>query len=140
MNIRAIKTAESEASVNRIKKLVNHNFDYGVSFKIPDEFIEKRNYMQSDEFIKDKYNSKMFELIDNMMEYRDEIKKNIYVMNSVLKGKIVQAINGFSRLKDDIDKDFSKNFDNQPYLRIDIEKKYEIARSIITRAKSCKTT
>ena len=136
MNIIAIKTAESEAAVNRIKKSTTRKFDLGVSLEVPKEFLEKRNYMQSDEFLKDSHNSTMLFYIDELMKYRNEIAKEINEMNKTLKNKFVQGINGFARLKDEIEKNYSLNFDNELTINTNANKKYKVIRDILSPFKS----
>lgn len=73
--IRQIHTTESLAAVNRIKSAVRKD-GLGFSFDIPKEFLEKRNYMQSDEFIKDKHNDQMLALGEKLGIQREKIAKN----------------------------------------------------------------
>ena len=77
--VREIKTPQAIAAVNRIKSLVKRepNKNWG---DIPKEFIEKRNYMQSDEFLNDTHNAAMFELGDafgRIYEMTNGIRKQI---------------------------------------------------------------
>ena len=131
MNIRAIKTAESSAAVQRVKNLTSKKFDLGVSLEIPKEFIEKRAYMQSKEFLTDTHNKKMFNIIDDMMEFRDSIAQNIENMNKVIKGKFAQGINGFGRIKSELDEDFSLNFSNEQTIQTLEETQYRVHRNVL---------
>lgn len=139
MNIRAIKTADSDAAVNSIKKTITKKFDYGVSLEVPKELIKKREYMMSDEFLKDHHNIRMFSLIDELMEYRDEISKDVAYMNMVLKGKITQSINGLLRLKAHLDANFSLNFDNEPNITSISQIQYKrIKQALLLQSKRVK--
>lgn len=130
MNVRAIKTAEAKAAVNRIKNAGSRQFNLGVSLEVPKVFIEKRNYMQSDEFLKDAHNEKMFKLADALMTYRDEIADVVQAFNLHFPEKYVQAINGFIRKKSEIDKDFLLNFKDEPVLLDISEEEYRKVRNI----------
>lgn len=97
-SVGSIKTQEAIQAVNKIKQATKREV-HDVNTNIPKLFAEKRNYMQSDEFLKDSHNVKMFGLIDELMKFRDEISKEIEEKNKIAKDKIVQGINGFSRIK-----------------------------------------
>ena len=130
MNVPEIKTVQSQAAVNKILKTRSKSFDYGVSFNVPKEFIEKRNYMQSDEFIKDAHNVMMLNMADDLMEFRNGIKQEISEMNVTLKGKLTQGINGFARMKADLDKNYSLNFDDEPSINTEPNRLYRLVRNI----------
>ena len=131
MNVRAVKTAESQLAVNRITQKINKNFDFGVSFEIPQEFAEKRKYMQSDEFIKDSHNKRMFDIIDDVMLFRDRIAKEIADINNVIRDKMAQAVNGYARVKDDLDKDYSLNFDDNETLHTPAQIQYRLLKNVL---------
>ena len=138
MNITAIKTADSVAAVNRIKNLSDKKFNLGVSLKVPDEFIEKRKYMQSDEFLKDEHNIKMFEIIDDLVRFRDEAAKEIQKMNKTLKDKLIQGVNGFARKESELKENPALNFDDTPSIQTEMQKQYMLSRNILlyTEAKN----
>ena len=140
MKVRAIKTAASECAVNNIKNMNSKKFDYGVSFEIPQEFIEKRNYMQSSSFLKDTHNIIMFNLIKDMMSYRDRIREQINEINKKYGTKFVQAINGFIRDKENLNNDFALNFDDVPSVNTNTETQYRVLRNVLlwTQAKGAK--
>jgi len=131
MNIKAINTAESSAAVQRVKNFTSKKFNLGVSLEIPKEFIEKRTYMQSNEFLEDSHNIKMFDIIDEMMELRDSIAQNIENMNAVIKDKFAQGINGFCRIKSELDKDFSLNFSNEQSIPTLEETQYRVHKNAL---------
>ena len=100
--VRQIHTTESLTAVNKIKSAVKKE-GLGLSFKTPQEFIAKRNYMQSDEFLKDEHNAKMLDLGELLGKLRDIIGEEIKERNKIAKDEIVQGINGFSRVKKYLD-------------------------------------
>lgn len=126
MNINPIRSAEARAAVDALKKSTSRKFDYGVSFDIPKEFIEKREYMQSKEFIKDLDNDRMIGIIDEMMKYRDSVKKEIDTINGVIRDKFTQAVNGFARLTHELDKDYSLNFSETETLKTPSQIQYRL--------------
>ena len=129
MNVRAIKSAEAEAAINRIKRITRKEVK-DVCHEVPQEFIEKRNYMQSDEFINDEHNKKMLELGDDLFVYRTNIGNELKMLNSRMGNKFVQAINGFVRLKSDIEKDFFLNFEPTPVIYTPSEEPYRLIKNI----------
>lgn len=135
MNIRAIKTADAINAVNSIKMMTKKEVK-DVSLEIPNVFLEKRNYMQSDEFLKDSHNAKMFSIIDDMMIARDNIKNEISEINKTAKEKLVQAINGFKRYKKDIKKDNMLNFEDIPEFNSVNDNDYRILRNILLFSES----
>ena len=78
------------------------------------ELLSKKEYMQSDEFLKDPHNIKMFDIIDKLMMIRDKIASQIAVSNKANEEELVQGINGFARVKKDLLADNKLNFDNYP--------------------------
>lgn len=140
MNVRAVKTAESQLAVNNVIKTISKKFDYGVSFKTPNIFIEKRNYMQSDEFINDPHNVQILSIIDGFIKYRENIAKDIQHINEAVRDKFVQAINGYARLKDDIDKDYSLNFNTKETLQTPAQIQYRLLKTILLNRLSEKAT
>ena len=123
MNVRAIKTPETTAIVGNIKRLVK-NEGLGLNYNIPKEFIEKRNYMQSDEFLTDPHNKKMFDLGEQLGVARDKIGEKIRVINERRGEKLAQAINGFTRLKSQLEAVPELNFNKVPYFNSLEENKY----------------
>ena len=136
MNVRAIKTVETKSAVNRIKNMTNHRFDLGVSLSVPKEFIEKRNYMQSDEFLKDEHNLKMFDYTDAMMSARDKIAAEIKEANKHISEKLVQAINGFKRNVKDIEKNPELHFDETPSYETMADNDYRVLKNILIYSES----
>ena len=128
MNVRAIATADTRVAVKKVKKTMSRSFDYGVSFRIPKEFLEKREYMQSRKFIEDIDNDKMFGIIDEMMKYRDNIKSEIDSINDVIRDKFAQAINGFARIKVELDNDYSLNFSEKETLKTPSQIQYRLLK------------
>ena len=131
--VREIHTKDSLAAVNRIKSAVRKD-GLGFSFDIPKEFLEKRNYMQSDEFIKDSHNAQMLNLGEKLGELREKIGINVRERNKTpyAKDEIVQGINGLSRIKKYLDinpkMNFSKTatFCNSDEIAYSILKDYKI--------------
>ena len=79
MMVREIKTPDAIKAVNRIKSSVR-NDGLGMSFDIPKVFLEKREYMQSDEFLNDTHNSAMLEFggaLGKMYEITQGIRKQV---------------------------------------------------------------
>ena len=126
MNINPIHSAEARVAVDALKKSTSKKFNYGVSFDIPKEFVEKRKYMQSKKFIEDSDNNKMLNIIDEMMKYRDNIKNDIDSINNVLRDKFAQAINGFARIKYELDNDYSLNFSETETLKTPSQIQYRL--------------
>ena len=126
MNINPIHSAEARVAVDALKKSASKKFNYGVSFDIPKEFVEKRKYMQSEKFMKDSDNNKMLNIIDEMMKYRDNIKNDIDSINNVLRDKFAQAINGFARIKYELDNDYSLNFSETYTLKTPSQIQYRL--------------
>lgn len=137
MNIRAIKTAQSESAVNRIKMITKKEIK-DFEYNIPKIFLDKKQYMQSDEFIKDAHNAKMLEMGDELYNCRTQIAQEIVELNKHMKEKFVQAINGFTRLKSDIDKNNKLNFEEIPTIDNKIENDYRLLRNIAMFAESKK--
>ena len=129
----AVKTAESQHAVNAVMKTISKKFDYGISFKTPDEFIAKRTYMQSDEFINDPHNKHMLSIINKLMEYRDGIAKEIRSINEVLRDKLVQAINGYARFKKDLNNDYSLNFNSKETLETPTQIQYRMIKNVLLK-------
>ena len=130
MNVRAIKTAETNAALVRVQKMSTKKFDLGVSLEVPKEFVEKRNYMQSDEFINDAHNRKMLELGDDFYTLRCKVADEVKMLNQRMNNKFVQAINGFVRQKKDIEKDYYMNFEDIPVVYTPSEAQYRIVRNV----------
>jgi hypothetical protein len=124
MNVRAIKTAESQNAVNEIKMITKREV-VNISTKVPKELVQIRMYMQSDEYIKDTRNRMFYNIVNDMMNCRDNIVNEINDINTVLKGQAVQGINGFLRLQKEIAKDFNINFDNEPTIHTMFQSKYK---------------
>ncbi len=124
-SVGSIKTQEAIQAVNKIKQATKREV-HDVNTNIPKLFTEKRNYMQSDEFLKDSHNVKMFGLIDELMKFRDEISKEIEEKNKIAKDKIVQGINGFSRIKKYLDINPKMNFSNIQTFHSSAENMYGI--------------
>lgn len=137
MNIRAIKTAQTESAVERIKIMTKKEVKK-VNYKIPQIFSEKKQYMQSDAFLKDPHNEKMLELGDEIFECRYQIGEEITKMNKFTNNKFVQAINGFTRLKKEIDKNNMLHFEETPSINNRLENKYRVLRNIELFAESQK--
>ena len=137
MNVRAIKTADTEAVVSRIKRITKREVK-DISLEIPQEFIEKRNYMQSDEFLKDEHNERMFSIGEELMEIRDKIGHEVELLNKHTKEKFVQAINGFARKQEDLEKNNSLHFEeiSQDFTNSDIE--YRLWRNVLLHAEARK--
>ena len=131
MNVRAIATADTLAAVNNVKKTMSRNFDYGVSFRIPEEFVNKREYMQSKAFINDADNLRMFSIIDEIMKYRDVIKKEIDSINDVLRDKFTQAVNGFARESSVLEKDYNINFNETETLKTPTQIQYRLLKDVL---------
>ena len=127
VQIGPIKTKEAIEAVNRIKNKTKKEI-HDVNINVPALFIEKRNYMQSDEFLNDSHNKKMFDLIDKLMDFRDNIGKEIQEKNKTAKDKIVQAINGFSRIKKYLDQNPEMNFSNSQMFCTPVESNYRIIK------------
>ncbi len=127
INVRQINTAESLTAVKKIKSAVKKE-GLGLSFDIPKEFAEKRKYMQSDEFIKDEHNAKMFDLFEKLGELREKIGEEIAERNKNAKDEIVQGINGFSRIKKYLDINNEMNFSKQQSFHTPLENEYNILR------------
>ena len=128
MNINPIHSAEARVAVDALKKSASRKFNYGVSFGVPKEFLEKREYMQSRKFIEDIDNDKMFGIIDEMMKYRDNIKSEIDSINDVIRDKFAQAINGFARIKVELDNDYSLNFSEKETLKTPSQIQYRLLK------------
>lgn len=133
MNVMAVKTAESQHAVNAVMKTISKKFEYGVSIKTPDEFIAKRTYMQSDEFINDPHNKHMFNIINELMEYRDGIAKEISSINEALRDKLVQAINGYARFEKDLNNDYSLNFNSKETLETPTQIQYRMIKNVLLK-------
>lgn len=129
MNIKAIKTAQTEAAVKRIKDMTKREVK-DVCHEVPALFIEKRNYMQSAEFLKDRHNRKMFDLADDLVEYREKITNDTEVLNRIFHNKFIQAINGFIRLKKDIHNKPNLNFEEAPSFYTLIESRYHVVKNV----------
>ena len=128
MNVRAIHTPESINAVNEIKSLVK-NDGLGLNFNIPKEFIKKRKYMQSDEFLKDEHNAKMLEFGEQLGSLRDKIAQNISEYNKNSKDELVQGINGFARIKKYLDANFKMNFSEMQTFHTKEENQYGILKT-----------
>jgi len=109
MSLRVTRTAQSNAAVNKIKKITKREI-HDINLGIPKEFLQKREYMQSDEFLKDPHNQKMFALSDMLMKLRDSIAENIKKFNDANGDELIQGINGYTRIKRYLTKDNSLNF------------------------------
>ena len=72
MEIRSLKATALINNVKNIRKIIKDD-ELGVSFNVPNQFIEKRNYMQSEAFLKDPHNIKMFELQDQLSNIQEQI-------------------------------------------------------------------
>ena len=131
MNVRAITTAETRAAVDMVKKTTTKNFDYGVSFTVPDEFVKKREYMQSEAFMNDADNVRILGIIDEVMKYRNEIRKEIDSINDVLRDKFKQAINGFAREASALEKDYSLNFNEKETLQTPTQIQYRLLKNVL---------
>lgn len=128
MNIRAIKSVEAQAAVDRIKKMTKREVK-DFSTDIPKEFLEKRIYMQSDEFLKDEHNVKMFEFGEQLGELREKIGKEINESNkSAGKDELVQGINGFARVKEYLDTNYQMNFSDLRSFHTPNENRYAILK------------
>lgn len=124
LEIRHISTAESRAAVG------GRQDGLGLSFDIPKVFIEKRQYMQSDEFINDPHNKKMFELGEELAKTRELIGKNIKTFNGIYGKVLAQGINGFARMKKYLDANYGMNFSDWPTFETPAEKKYYHIKAI----------
>ena len=127
MNVEQIRTIDSNAAVQRIKSAIRKD-GLGFSFDIPKEFIEKRIYMQSDEFLKDADNIKMFGLLEKFIDLRDKIAEEVAEKNKTSKDVIVQGINGFSRIKKYLDANFKMNFSDMQTFHTPAENKYNLLK------------
>ncbi len=130
LQVSQIKTVNSISAVNRIKSAVKKD-GLGLSFDIPKEFIEKRTYMQSDEFLKDKDNVKMFGLFDKLMILRDKITEEISERNKTSKEELVQGFNGFSRIKKYLDINPKMNHSETQSFSTSAESQYGILRKYV---------
>ena len=74
MNVRAIKTAESQNAVNKIKMMTKREV-IDVSTEVPKELVELREYMQSNKFKYNNNNRSFLNIAEDMMVYRDKIKE-----------------------------------------------------------------
>lgn len=80
------------------------------------ELLEKRTYMQSDEFLNDSHNVEMFKYGDQLFELRNRIKDKISEFNKnnphekPYDAERVQGINGFTRIKKYLDINKPMNF------------------------------
>lgn len=119
------KTPDSIETIRRTKAWIYPESKVNV----PQEFNEKRLYMQRDEFLKDKHNQEMFSLSDKLMAVRDKIANLIEEHNSAKqKGELIQATNGFSRIKKYLDVNKKLDFaDSIGLTTADAE--YKIAKS-----------
>lgn len=98
--IESVKTLKSEGAVNRIKAATKKCVYNCAAPAVSAELKLKKQYMQSDEFIKDTHNQEMFSLIDSMMAIRDKIAESIKQINaSSPKDELAQGTNGFARIK-----------------------------------------
>ena len=136
MVVRAIGSADAYAAVRNVKKSVSKKFDLGVSLKVPKELAEKREYMQSKEFLNDVHNERMFDVIDEIMKYRDEIGKEIDMLNNRFNGKLVQAVNGYARIKSVLKLDYTQNFSNNLTISTEIETQYKLLKNILLKTLS----
>ena len=127
MMVRQIHTKESLAAVNKIKSAVRKD-GLGFSFDVPKEFLEKRKYMQSDEFIKDEHNAQMLDLGEKLGKLRENIGLSIADRNKTAKDEIVQGINGFSRVKKYLDINSKMNFFKSTTFSTSEEVQYSILR------------
>ena len=109
MSVREIKTSAAIKAVNKIK---SHTKKDGLELQldIPKVCKEKREYKQSDEFIKDEHNAQMLKYGEKLIELREKIALNIAERNKTSKDEIVQGINGFSRIKKHLDANKMMNF------------------------------
>lgn len=125
--IREIKTADSISAFNRIKSATKREV-HDVSLDIPKVFRDKKQYMQSDEFLNDPHNRKMFALGDSLIESREQIASEIQEYNKNSKSKLAQAINGYARIKSFLQSNVKLNFWKEPthfnYLTRTSENKY----------------
>ena len=122
-----IHTINSLKAVSRVESAVRKE-GLNLSFDIPREFIEKRNYMCSEEFLNDTHNVKMFGLIDKLVELRDKISSGIVERNKTSKDEIVQGINGFSRVKKYLNLNYKMNFSENQTFHTPEENEYWILR------------
>ena len=72
MKVRAIRTDATDKIVNQVKSSTKREI-FDIDSSIPDTFVQKKKYMQSEEFLNDPHNKKMFEYIDKLMICRDNI-------------------------------------------------------------------
>jgi len=98
MMVRQIHTIESLAAVNRIKSAVRKE-GLGLSFEVPQNFVEKSIYRQGDEFLKDEHNVQMFKLGETLGLQREEIAKEIERHNRISQSKREQCVSGYAKIK-----------------------------------------
>ncbi len=109
--IRQISTAQSIAAMNQMKKITKREV-HDIALGIPKEFKQKKAYMQSDAFLQDAHNQKMFALADRLIELRNKISLNIANFNAKSGDELAQGTNGFTRIKKYLQKDKDMNFSN----------------------------
>ncbi len=100
--------------------------------KASEDLKAKRTYMQSDAFLKDEHNVKMFNLYDRLIAARDKIAENIRLNNSKPNAEIqVQGNNGYARIKKYLDINPKMNFSNKPSFQDKENNEYSLARTLI---------
>ena len=127
LTVGSIKTQGAIDAINKIKQLTKREV-HDVNTSVPKLFVEKREYMQSDEFLKDSHNENMFYFIDKLMVLRDKIAQEIEEKNKTAKDKIVQGINGFSRIKKYLDMNPEMNFSDTPTFQSPVENEYRMMK------------
>ena len=130
LTVGSIKTQGAIDAINKIKQLTKREI-HDVNTSVPKLFVEKREYMQSDEFLKDSHNEKMFDFIEKLMELRDKIGLEIEEKNKTANDKIVQGINGFSRIKKYLDTNPKMNFSDMQTFHSPVENEYGIVKKYL---------
>ena len=99
------------------------------SFEAPAVLKQKAVYMNSPEFLNDCHNKKMLDLGEQLGKLREQIAEEIKIKNQSGKEEIVQGINGYSRIKKYLDKNFKMNFWEEATFRTPTENAYYILKN-----------
>ena len=100
--------------------------------KASKELKSKKDYMQGDAFWKDKYNVKMSNLYNRLIEARDKIAESVRLNNANPNVEIqVQGGNGYSRIKKYLDKNPKMNYSENPTFRDKENNEYSLARTLV---------
>lgn len=125
------KTPAAERAIHNLKVSIKKQTLTLEDFitKSSPELKAKKEYMQTDEFWKDKHNEEMFSLYEKMINDRDKITKNINMNNSQPNAEIqAQGINGIARVKKYLDKNPELNFWKELSFNDEINSEYKFTQ------------